>query len=455
MKIIIAGAGQVGIGLAKYLRAEGHEIVLIDTKLDKLGSLSEQLDIQTIEGSSSHPSVLERAGASNADVFLAVTGDDETNIVACGVADTIFHIPRRIVRIATHEYLSNKYKDYLKSQNLDIVLSPEVETAQRVLDNLTVSSAVDVYKLADGQVRLIGLHVKKTSPMYSKTVKEVSDMLGEIRAKVVAVKRRNRLVNLEKALIRQADDVYFVVAKDDFQQLLDILACQKITPDYVLVFGGGKVGYQLTKQMEMLAFSKNITVVEKDETRARFLAERLNTTVVINGDGLDDALVDDLNLKNYQIAIATTQSDESNILLSLIAKRAHIDKTCALMHNHLYNDLVSEMGIDVAVDPNAVMVSSILQHLRKGKVKNDYFIGMTAGEILEVEALETSKITKKQLGKLKIPEGILIAGIVRDGYFMLPEKNLKVEPKDSVILLVAKGHVKDAQDLFTVGFTFF
>ncbi len=455
MRIIIAGAGQVGIGLAKYLRAEGHDIVLIDNKLDKLGSLSEQLDIQTIEGSSSHPSVLDRAGAAQADVLLAVTGDDETNIVACGIADSIFHIPRRIVRISAHEFLSNKYKEYLKTQNLDVVLSPEVETARHILDNLTVSSAVDLFKLADGQVRVIGLRVKKTSPMFSKTVEEVSTLIKDIRAKVIAVKRKNRLVDLKKALIRQSDDVYFAVAKDDFQQLLDILACQKIVPDCVLIFGGGKVGYQLAKQMETLAFSKNITLVEKEETRARFLAERLNSTVVIQGDGLDDTLIDDLNLKNYQLAIATTETDESNILLSLIAKRAHIDKTCALMHNQLYNDLVFEMGIDVAIDPNTVLVSAILQHLRKGKVRNDYFIGRSTAEILEVEALETSKITQKAIGKLKIPEGVLLAGIVRDGLFMLPEKNLKIEPKDLVILLVSKGHIKEAQSLFTVGFSFF
>ena len=263
------------------------------------------------------------------------------------------------------------------------------------------------------------------------------------------------MVPLEKALVRYLDDVYFVVAKDDFQQLLDILAYQKIEPNGVIVFGGGKVGYQLLRQMEQLPKYKNLTVVEKDEARALFLAEKLDKTVVIHGDGLDDALMDDLNLKNYQIAIATTQSDESNILLSLVSKRNQIDKTTALIHNQLYSDLTFEMGIDAAIDPNAVLISAILQHIRKGKVKNDYFINSAVGEIIEAEALETSKITTKELSKIKIPEGVLIAGIIRDGIFLLPDKRFKVKSGDFVLLFVEKGHVKDAESLFTVGFSFF
>lgn len=455
MRIIIAGAGQVGVGLAKYLRAENHDIVLIDNNIDHLGNLSEQLDIQTIEGSSALPSVLDKAGAAQADIFLAVTGNDETNIVACGVADAVFHIPQRIVRISAHEYLSKKYKAYLTGQNLDVVLSPEVETARHVLDNLTISASVDLYKLADGYVKVIGLRCKKTSTMFSKTVAEIEALMQGLRVKVIAVKRRHRLVPLEKAIIRQSDDVYFVVADAEFQQFLDILAYQKIDPDCVMIFGGGKVGYQLAKEMETLGFCKNVTVVEKDEARARYLAERLNSTVVIHGDGLDDALIDDLSLKNYQISIATTQSDESNVLLSLVSKRNRIDKTCALIHNQLYNDLIFEMGIDVSIDPNAVLVSAILQHIRKGKVKGDYFISSGVGEILEVTALETAKITHKPIGKLKIPQGVLLCGIVREGVFMLPEPDIQIQQNDTVILFVERGHVKDAESLFTVGFTFF
>ncbi len=455
MRIIIAGAGQVGVGLAKYLRAENHDIVLIDTDIDQLGNLSEQLDIQTIEGSSAYPAVLEKAGADHADIFLAVTGSDETNIVACGVARSVFNLPQRIARISSSEYLSNKYKSFLQSQEIEVVLSPELETARRVMENLSVGSSVDLVNLADGKAKLVGLRCKKISTLFNKTPKEIALMTKGLDIKLVAVKRRHKLMPMDNLVFKQGDDLYFVVSSKDFQQVLDIFAYENVLAKYIVIFGGGKVGYQLAKLMEETDFCHNVTVVEQKEERARFLAERLKSTLVINGDGLDDVLIDDLNLKNYQAAIATTQSDESNILLSLLSKRNGIDRTCALIHNHLYNDLVVGLGIDISIDPNAVLVSAILQHVRKGRVKNDFFISSGIGEILEIEALKTSKITNAPLGKIKIPQGVVIGGIVRDGVFFLPRRDFLVQEKDIVIIFVERGKVNEAEKLFTVGFSFF
>lgn len=455
MRIIIAGAGQVGIGLARYLRAENHDIVLIDNNADCLNELSEQLDIQTIQGSSAYPAILEKAGADRADIFLAVTGSDETNIVACGVANSIFHIPQRIARISAHEYLQQKYKAFLDEQKIDIVLSPEMETARHVLDNLSVAGTSELVKLAGGTVLLIGLRCKKNSPMYGKKIAEIEALATNFKFKIVALKRRDNLMDLKETTVRLGDDVFFVTDTHDKQYILDILACESLKPEYILIFGGGKVGYRLARTMEEEHFSKNITIVEKNEERAHFLAQKLQKTLVINADGLDDAIVDDLNLHNYQVSIATTQSDESNILLSMISKRSGIDRTCALIHNPLYNDLILGMGIDITLDPNAILVSAILQHIRKGRVKNDYFISSGIGEILEIEALKTSKITKSPLGKLKIPEGVVIGGVIREGVFLVPDKTLQVQDKDVVIVFVQKGRVKEVEQLFTVGFSFF
>lgn len=455
MRIIIAGAGQVGVGLAKYLRAENHDIVLIDNNVERLGSLSEQLDIQTIEGSSAYPAVLEKAGADQADIFLAVTGSDETNIVACGVAHSVFHVPRRIARIGTNEYLQKKYKAFLEDQKIDIILSPEIETARHILENLSVAGAIDFFNLADGKVHVVGLKCKKTSTLLGKSISQIEKMLEDVNCKIIAIKRRKKLVNLQNVVIKQGDDVYFILNSSDLQQVLDIFAYENTTPECVVIFGGGKVGYQLAKQMEINDFCKNLTVIEKNEDRALFLAEKLRSSIVLNMDGLDDAFVDEVDLKNYQIAIATTQSDESNILLSLLSKRNGIEKTCALIHSQLYSDLTTGMGIDVSIDPNAVLVSAILQHIRKGRVKGDHFISSGVGEILEIEALDTSKITHKPLGKIKIPEGIVVCGVVRDEKFSLPSKDLLIKPKDTVILFVERGKVRAAETLFTVGFSFF
>ena len=223
----------------------------------------------------------------------------------------------------------------------------------------------------------------------------------------------------------------------------------------MVVIGGGKVGYQLARLLEHTSYAQDVTVVEMNEERARYIAERLENTLVIHGDGLDDKLVDDLKLSNYQVAIATTQSDESNILLSLLAKRNGVERTCALIHNPLYDDLVTGLGVDVSIEPNSVLVSAILQHMRKGRVKSDYFIQSGIGEILEVEALETSKITHVPLGKIKIPTGVVIAGVVRNGEFMIPQQDFIIQKQDLVILFVERGKVREAEKLFTVGFNFF
>jgi trk system potassium uptake protein TrkA len=455
MKVIIAGAGEIGIALARYLRAENDDIVLIDNNAENLKGLSEQLDIQTIEGCASYPAVLERAGAEHADVFLAVTGNDETNIVSCSVASSLFKIPKRIARISSSDYTSSKYKSFLQDFGIEVVLSPEVETASHIINNLSVSGSVDMTDMGDGLVKFIGLHCRKNSFLAGKTIAEIEKSVHKYNIKIVAVKRRFQILSLSELTLKPSDDIYFFVETAHLNAVLEVFGYETLPPRYIVIYGGGRVGFQLAKQLETNGSSRDITIVEQCEERSRFLAEKLETTLVINGDALDDALIDELNLKNYKIAIATTNSDENNILLSMVSKRAGIERVCALIHNPLYNNLLSGLGIDTTINPNAVMVSSILQYLRKGRVKDDYFIQSGIGEVLEVEAMATAKITKVNLGKVKVPQGVVIAGILRGALFMLPHKDLMVQEKDRVFLFVERGHVHDAEKLFSVGISFF
>ena len=455
MKVIIAGAGEIGVALARYLRAEEDEIVLIDSNPERLGTLSEQLDIQTVVGRASYPEVLEQAGADDADVFLAVTGDDEANIVSCSVAESVFHISKRIARISAPEYRSPKYQSFLKSMSVDVILSPEVETARHIIDNLAVSGSVDMRGMGDGLIKFIGLHCKKGVPLIGKTIAEIDKMTAGMNVKIVAVRRRFQIQPLKDVSLKSGDDLYFFVDTAHMTQVLTAFGYESLPARYIVIYGGGKVGFQLTKQLESHVSNREMTLVEKREDRARFLAENLESTLVINGDVLDDNLIEELNLKNYKIAIATTNSDENNILVSMVSKRAGIERVCALIHNPLYHNLLSGLGIDTTINPNAVMVSSILQYLRNGRVKDDYFIQSGIGEVLEIEALPTAKITKNNLGKIKVPAGVIIAGVLRGDLFMLPHKDLIVQEKDRVFLFVERGHVRDAEKLFSVGISFF
>ena len=454
MKAMIAGAGQVGVALAKYLRTENHDVVLIGSDKSTLGHLAEQLDIQTVVGSASSPAVLERAGADDVDVFLAVTGSDETNILSCCLAKSMFHVSKRIARLNAVEYLVPKYADFLKELSVDVVISPEIETATRVMAEVSIAGAVDVASLANDQVQFIGLKCRKNCALVGKTVIEIRKLIGDVNFSILAVRRKNQLINLTDTPIRAGDEVYILVASGHLERVLDIFGYTYTPPKSVLIFGGGHVGFQLARMLEK-ADVHNITLIEKSEAQAKFLAEHLKETLVLYGDGFDDVLLDDINFSSYQMAIATTQSDEDNILLSLLAKRNGMERTCALIHNDLYKNYMQGLGVDSLIDPDSVMDSAILQHLRKGRVQGGYFLQSGLGEVLEVSVLKTAKITRGPLGKIKIPEGIVLGGVIRNGIFIRPNQDLIVQEGDTVFVFVATGRVADAEKLFTVELSFF
>ena len=455
MKVIIVGAGQIGIALAKYLRTEDHSVVLIDSQKEALAHLAEQLDIQTVVGSGSSPAVLARAGTKDADVFLSVTGSDETNIIACALAKTLFNVNKRIARLTSAEYLDKKNSAFLESLAIDVVVSPELETAKRILFDLTINGAMDVTTFCDNQVEFVGLKCRKNCALVGKTVEQIHNLIGNVNFTIVAVHRKNQLINLKETNIKVGDDVYFFVAAGHLERVLDMFGYVITIPDNVLIFGGGQIGYNLGVLLEAPIDRQNVTIIEKSEERATYLASHLDETMVIKGDGFDDKLLDEIDFSNYDVAVATTHKDENNVLLSLLAKRNGIGRSCALIRNELYMNYVSGLGIDSFINPNAVMVSTILQHLRKGRVQDGYFLQSGLGELLQIEVLPTAKITKGPLSKIKMPPGITLGGVLRKGTFMCPNKDLIVSAGDVAFVFVERGFVGEAEKLFTVDLSFF
>ncbi len=455
MKVIIVGAGQIGVALAKYLRTEEHSVVLIDTKKEALIHLAEQLDIQTVVGSGSSPSTLARAGAKDADVLLSVTGNDEVNIIACALGRTLFQINKRVARLTSSEYLDKKNANFLESLAIDVVVSPEQETAKRILADLTISGAMDVTAFCDNKVEFVGLKCRKNCALVGKTVAQVRELIANVNFTIVAVNHKNQLIDLKNTPIKVGDDVYFFVAAGHLERVLDMFGYTMAAPDNVLIFGGGQIGYGLASLLEAPINRQNVMIIEKSEERTTFLASHLNESLIIKSDGFDDKLLDEIEFKNYDVAVATTHTDENNVLLSLLAKRNGVPRSCALIRNELYMNYVSGLGIDSFINPNAVMVSAILQHLRKGRVQDGYFLQSGLGELLQIEVLPTARITKGPLGKVKIPKGISLGGILRKGTFLCPEKGLIVESGDIAFVFVERGFVGEAEKLFTVELSFF
>jgi len=455
MRILIAGAGQTGVALARYLRAENHEIVLIDKDPQALSDLSEQIDIQTLAGPCDSPLVLERAGAGGVDVLLAMTGDDQTNIIACSMAKELFRVSQRIARISSNDYLMPKYADFLKALSVDVVVSPEKETASQILTSLSINGATDMTILGQGLVRFLGIKCRSDIPLLGKNLKQIRHEIGDVNISIVAVVRRHQLMDLEKVVLQVGDEIYFFVDTGHLSYALDMLGYGEVPLNNVLMFGGGAVGFQTAKVLEKDSDNTQITLVEKDKNRAAFLAEHLDRTLVIQGDGFDDNLLEDIDIQANQVSIATTHSDENNVLLSLMAKRSGVQRTCALVRNTLYKQYLRGLGVDTLINPNAVMVSAVLKCLRKGRLANDYFLQSGMGEVMEVDALKTSRITLAPLERVKIPKGVQIGGILRQNTFIRPHRGLHVQEGDKVYVFVARGCVAQAEKLFTVRLSFF
>ena len=455
MKVIIVGAGQIGIALAKYLRTEEHSVVLIDEQKERLAHLAEQFDLQTVVGSGTSPSVLARAGAKDADVLLSVTGNDAVNIIACTLAKTLFQINKRIARLTSSEYLDRKNAAFLENLAIDVVVSPELETAKRILSDLTINGAKDVTSFCDNKVEFVGLKCRKNCALVGKTVRQVQELIGNVNFSIVAVHHKNELINLKETSIKIGDDVYFFVAEGHLERVLDIFGYTMEAPDNVLIFGGGEVGYNLGRMLEAPLDRQNVMIIEKSDERTTFLSSHLNDALIIKGDGFDDKLLDEIDFKNYDVAVATTHTDENNVLLSLLAKRNGVPRSCALIRNELYMNYVSGLGIDSFINPNAVMVSAILQHLRKGRVQDGYFLQSGLGEILQIEVLPTARITKGSLSKMKMPKGVTLGGVLRKDMFLCPDKDLIVQAGDIAFIFVERGFVHEVEKLFTVELSFF
>ncbi|MBQ4472352.1 MAG: Trk system potassium transporter TrkA [Alphaproteobacteria bacterium] len=455
MKVVIVGAGKIGVAVAKYLRTENHSVVLIDESREALARLGEQLDIQTVVGSGVMPSVLERARTSDADIFLAVTGDDTVNILACALAKSVFQVPKRIARLRSSEYLDEKSREFLQTMSIDVVVSPELETAHRLLADLSINGAMDVTSFCDKKVMFLGLKCRKNCALVGKTIKEVRELLGNVNFTIVAARRKNQLIDLNRSAIKVGDDIYFFVSTSHLERVLDIFAYTMSAPDNVLIFGGGQVGYDLARLLEAPLNTQNVTIIEKSPERANFLAAHLDETIIMQGDGFDDHLLEEIDFKNYNVAVATTETDENNLLLSLLAKRNGINRCAAIIRNDLYANYTGGLGIDTFINPNAVMVSAILYHMRKGRVEDGYFLQSGLGELLQIAVLDTARITKAPLRKIKIPKGIVLGGILRNGTFLFPDKDLIVQAGDKAFVFVQSGHVTEAEKLFTVELSFF
>jgi len=457
MKIIILGAGQVGSSVAQNLASEANDITVVDHRADILQDLQDRIDIRTVLGSASHPEVLMRAGAEDADMILAVTNSDETNMVACQVAYTLFHTPIKIARVRAQAYLRFSKLFTQEALPIDVLISPEQLVTDYIQRLIEKPEALQVLDFAGGLVQLVAVRAVRGGPLVGQELQELRQHMPGVDARVAAIFRRgNPILPQGDTVIEADDEVFFIAARKNIRAVTSELRNLDKPVKRVMIAGGGNIGLRLAESIEG---RYQVKLIESNSKRARQLSEMLDKTIVLLGDAADEELLIEENIENTDIFCALTNDEEANILSAMLAKRLGARKVMSLINRPAYVDLVQSDVIDIAISPQQATIGSLLTHVRRGDVAAVHSLRRGAAEAIEAVAHgdnKTSKVVGHTVDEVKLPPGTTIGAIVRGEDVIIAHHDTVIESDDHVILfLVDKRYIPDVEHLFQVGVTFF
>ena len=457
MKIIILGAGQVGTSTAEILAKEDNDITLIDNVASQVEGLQDRLDIRTIVGSASHPSVLEQAGGPDADLILAVTDKDEVNMAACQVAYTLFRTPKKIARIRSVEYLTHREIFSDESIPVDVIISPEQLITQHVLHLIEYPGALQVVDFAGGKIQLVGLKAYHGGPLVGRELRTIREDLPTVEARVAAIYRHDRPIIPEGDTIIEPDDEVFIVAAAPHIPIVMSEFCAVEAPGQnIMLVGAGKIGLQLARSLEQNNYQ--VKLVEHGAERARQVAEQLDATIVLRGDAADEDLMLQENIDATDVFCSLTNDDEANILSAMLAKRLGAHRAMALINRSAYVDLIESSVLDVAISPSLITVGSLLTHVRRGDTIAVHSLRRGAAEAIETIAhgdATSSSVVGRRIEEISLPSGTRVGALLRNQEVIIPHHDTVIEAEDHVILFVIdKKYIRDVEKLFQVKVTF-
>ena len=457
MKIIILGAGQVGGTLAEHLANEQNDITVVDTDAEKLRALQDRLDIGTVPGGASHPNVLYKAGAEDADMLIAVTNSDEINMMACQVAHTMFKTPTKISRVRSPNYLAHQDQLFTRDHvPVDVIIGPEQLVTKNIQQLIANPGALQVLDFAEGRAQLVAVRAYHGGTIVGHELQEIRQHMPKVDTRVAAIFRQDRPIIPEGDTVVEADDeVFFIAARENIRDVMSEM--RKIDKPYkrVMIAGGGNIGATLALNIEN---DYQVKIIEKSYSRCRTLSERLKHSIVLNGSASEPQLLTGENIEATDVFCALTNNDESNIMMSMLAKRMGAKKVITLIANAAYAELVGD-EIDIAISPQQITIGSLLTHVRKGDISNVHSLRRGAAEAIEVTAhgdAYSSKVVGRRLDEIAMPEGVTIGAIVRGEEVLIAHRHVVVESDDHVILfLVDRKKITAVEKLFAVGLGFF
>ena len=457
MKILILGAGQVGSSAAYHLsREEANEVTVVDMRPDVLRELQDRLDIRTVVGHAAHPDVLNRAGANDADIVVALTDTDETNMVACQIAYTLFHTPTKIARIRAAEYMNASALFTQGAIPIDVRISPEQLVCEYVEQLIHYPGASQVLDFADGRVRLVGVRADRDGLLVGQRIATLREHIPNTEGRIAAVYRAGKAMLPEgDTVIQEGDEVFFIADRKDIRVFMSEMRRLEDPVRRVVIAGGGNIGVRLALALER---TNQVKIIERDPERARLISEQLNKAIVLIGDAADEELLLEENIDNVDVFCAITNSEEANILSSMLAKRLGAAKVMALINRAAYVDLVEAGSIDIAISPQQVTIGSLLAHVRRGDVVKVHSLRRGAAEAIEAIAHGSeseSKVVGRAIEDIALPTGSAIVALARGNRVIIAHHDTVIETDDHVILfLTDRRKIESIEKLFQVGVSF-
>ena len=459
MKVIICGAGEVGKTLAQHLLKENNDITIIDQSEENLKEIKEHLDVNTYVGFGSQPSILDKAGAKNAEMLIAVTQSDEVNMIACEVANSQFNIPLKVARIRDQHYLDPNYESlFSKDQiSVDLIISPETEVAEAIRRRLIAPGAFEIIPFSDKKIVLLGIKIEKDCPHINKQITKIQDNLNELKMSFLSIFRKEKIVIPdENEKIKLGDSVYVIADTNNLHKVMGFFGHQETKANSVVIVGGGNIGVSLAKKLEESKFGANTKLIELNKERAENISAELNDTLVLNGSSLDLEILQEAKISDTETIISVTNQDEVNILTSLLAKKQGCKKAISLANDTTYRSILEPLGIDDVLSPQAITVSRILSYIRKGNIRQVYSLREGEGEVIEADAVEASSLVNKKICDLKLPTGIKIGAVLKnDNEVHISNPNLEINNGDRIILFSLSKMIKKVENLLSVRFRFY
>ncbi|PIE07368.1 MAG: Trk system potassium transporter TrkA [Rhodobacterales bacterium] len=458
MKVIICGAGQVGWQIARHLSGENNDVTVVDSNPDLVAQAMESLDVQGVTGFASYPDVLERAGARDADMLVAATHSDEVNMITCQVAHSVFTVPRKIARLRAPSYLEAIYSGLYRREHLpiDVVISPEREVALAVLRRLSAPSAFDAELFFDGRATLLGLQIGEDCPVVNTPLRQLTDLFTTLKTIVVGVRREDRLfVPESKDQLFPGDQIYVVTESQDTDRTLEVFGKEVKRQERVVILGGGSIGLAVAQALESRSDRVRARIIELDRDIAEATADELERTVVLHGNAMDIELLKEAGIARADAVLAVTDDDKVNMLASVRGKAAGCPMAICLVNDTSLIPLMGPLDIDAHINPRSTTVSSILRHIRHGRVRCVYSVGDAEAEVIEAQVLSTSPISGQRIRDIDFPEGVLVGALMKGGEVVKPAAETRIEEGDVVVIFTMAADVPEVERLLQVSVDFF